>query len=394
MINARELLRATSVKDLNRARVIRAVMVQPAPQNRIAQLTMLSEATVSTTVRSLVTEGALATEPGPDRSKWVRLGDDVRGVAVGVDLGYTRVTVAVRNVGETRIHVATEAAGLDVGQPDWLDVTVDLIGTLVAEVDATPADVVSIGMAEPGGVDPRDGVVTMQSMPPLVPAEGDPVTVLSRRLGLRVVADNNANLGAYAEFLYGSSRDASILVYVWADSNINAGIIIDGAIMRGANGFAGELGHLTVDRNGPVCRCGSRGCLEAYIAERRLVDEVRAVYSTGTRSMPTMPTTLDGVIERAVMGEPVDCMVLRDAGSHLGFALAQLSNILNPDKIVIGGGLSEARDPRLLLDPLSDAFKQYALRPVSQVPVMFTELGHEGPVRGAIALGLNSHQTA
>jgi predicted NBD/HSP70 family sugar kinase len=172
---------------------------------------------------------------------------------------------------------------------------------------------------------------------------------------------------------------------------VGAGIVLDGVTIRGAEGFAGELGHLTIDRNGPVCRCGNRGCLEAFIGERRLVDEVRAAYSGHTM---WMPTSLESVIERARQGDPVDQRVLQDAGRHLGYALAQMSNLLNPDKIVIGGRLSQARDPKLMLDPLKDEFRQFALRRVREVPIVATRLGEEAQIRGAIALGLGSHRLA
>jgi predicted NBD/HSP70 family sugar kinase len=395
LINARELLHATSAKDQNRARVIRAVMVEPSPQNRLAQLTGLSEATVSTTVRSLIGEGVLRTEPGSDRSKWVTVSPDVRGAAVGVDVGYTHVTVAVRAVADTRLHTLTEPVGIESSRTNWVDAASDLIRDLLAEAGLSHDDIVSVGMATPGATDPYSGVVLQHVVPPLRnpadPPGDDPVTALSKALSLRVVADNDANLGAYAEFLHGEGRDSQILVYVKASHGVGAGIVLDGVTIRGAEGFAGELGHLTVDRNGPVCRCGNRGCLEAFIGERRLVDEVRAAYSGHTM---WMPTSLESVIERARQGDPVDQRVLQDAGRHLGYALAQMSNLLNPDKIVIGGRLSQARDPKLMLDPLKDEFRQFALRRVREVPIVATRLGEEAQIRGAIALGLGSHRLA
>lgn len=395
MINARDLLKASSAKDQNRARVIRAVMVEPSPQNRLAQLTGLSEATVSTTVRTLVGDRVLKTQPGSDRSKWVSLADDVRGAAVGIDLGYTHVTVAVRAVAETRLYSATEPTGIETSLTNWLEVAVRLLRDRLNEAGMTQDDIVSIGMAAPGGTNPRTGNITEHVVPPLRnPAElagDDPVSALMKALNQQVVADNDANLGAYAEFLHGAGRDSESLVYVKASHGIGAGIIIDGRIIRGARGFAGELGHVNVDPKGPVCRCGNRGCLEAFIGERRLVDEVRAAYSGHSMYVPT---TLDALIERARLGEPVDRRVLQDAGRRLGYALAQMCNLLNPDKIVIGGRLSQARDPELLLEPLAESFRQFALRPVSDVPIVTTLLANEAQIRGAIALGLRSHHLA
>jgi predicted NBD/HSP70 family sugar kinase len=258
-----------------------------------------------------------------------------------------------------------------------VDAASDLIRDLLAEAGLSHDDIVSVGMATPGATDPYSGVVLQHVVPPLRnpadPPGDDPVTALSKALSLRVVADNDANLGAYAEFLHGEGRDSQILVYVKASHGVGAGIVLDGVTIRGAEGFAGELGHLTIDRNGPVCRCGNRGCLEAFIGERRLVDEVRAAYSGHTM---WMPTSLESVIERARQGDPVDQRVLQDAGRHLG------------------GRLSQARDPKLMLDPLKDEFRQFALRRVREVPIVATRLGEEAQIRGAIALGLGSHRLA
>ena len=395
MISACELLQATSAKDQNRARVIRAVMVDPAPQNQLAQVTGLSEATVSSIVRSLIAEGVLRTEPGVDRTKRVSLASDVRGAAVGVDVGYTHVTVAVRAVADAQLYSVTEPAGIESSRTNWVDTAVGMVRGLLTDAGLAYDDIVSVGMAVPGATDPHSGSISQHVVAPLRnPADSpgdDPVSALSKALSLRVVADNDANLGAFAEFLHGESRDSKFLVYVKASHGVGAGIIVDGGIIRGVTGFAGELGHVTVDRNGPVCRCGNRGCLEAFIGERRLVDEVRTAYSGHTM---WMPSTLDMLIERARQGDPVDRRVLQDAGRHLGYALAQMNNLLNPDKIVIGGRLSQARDPELLMDPLRNEFQQFALRHVRDVPIVATQLADEAQIRGAIALGLRSHRLA
>lgn len=395
LISARELLQATSAKDQNRAQVIRSVMVEPSPQNRLAQLTGLSEATISTIVRGLIGEGVLRTEPGADRSKWVSLANDVRGAAVGVDVGYTHVTVAVRAVAEARLYSITEPAGIESSRTNWVDAVVGILRELLAGLAMSYDDVISVGMAVPGATDPRSGAVSQHVVPPLHnpadPPGDDPVSALRKALSLRVVADNDANAGAYAEYLHGEGRDAEQLFYVKASHGVGAGIVLDGTIIRGAKGFAGELGHLIVDRNGPVCRCGNRGCLEAFVGERRLIDEVRAAYSGHTM---WMPSSMESLIERARQGDPVDRRVLQDAGRHLGFALAQVANLLNPDKIVIGGRLSQARDPELLMTPLRAEFNQFALSHVQDVPIVPTQLGDEAQIRGAIAIGLRSHRMA
>jgi predicted NBD/HSP70 family sugar kinase len=389
----RELLRTTSARDHNRAQLVRAVMVEPASQIRLARLTGLSEATVSTIVSELSKIGLLRVTSGPERSRQVQLAD-VRGVAVGVDLGYTHVSVAARRLDDPELHVATEPVGVERPASAWLEAAVRLFEQVVDESRVDVADTVSVGMGLPGAVDPRTGRMTHR-----VSAIGshdedsyeDPAKTLGKKLGLHVVSDNDANLGAYAEYLVGAGRDAETLFYVKASRGVGAGIVVGGNIFRGKDGIAGELGHVSLDRSGTVCKCGSRGCLETAIGEVQLLEQVRQAYAG--RSIQ-IPRTLDALIERARLNEAVELRVLQDAGRTLGFALAQVCNLLDPDRIVIGGRLGQAIDRELLIGPAEEELRRYALPGARNIPIQPTQLGGEAQLRGALYLGLRSHELA
>jgi predicted NBD/HSP70 family sugar kinase len=156
---------------------------------------------------------------------------------------------------------------------------------------------------------------------------------------------------------------------------VGSGIIIDDHLFHGAGGIAGEVGHLTVDENGPVCRCGSRGCLEAYASSGSVLD----LMST---QMPG--ATLDDVVAAAEAGNASALRSLEDAGFHLGWGIGSLVNILNPSLVVVGGDLARAGD--LLLGPARVGLRRHALDAVAATPVVVSKLGHRASLIGAVLL--------
>ena len=171
---------------------------------------------------------------------------------------------------------------------------------------------------------------------------------LERRLQMPVHLDNDANLGALAESVLGAGRDAQEMTYLMLSSGIGAGLILGGRLYRGAGGTAGEIGHVLVDEQGPMCRCGNRGCLETFAGAGALLDLLRR---------PGL--TAQGMVEAAVAGDPGCQRVLADAGRVVGRAVAALCNQFNPELVVVGGRLAAAGD--ILLDPLREAVRRYAI---------------------------------
>ncbi len=190
-----------------------------------------------------------------------------------------------------------------------------------------------------------------------------------------VQVENDANLGALAEHRQGEGRGHSSLVYVKIASGVGAGIVINNELFHGADGTAGELGHLTVDEQGPMCRCGSRGCLETYTSAEHIARLVS----------PTLPeVTLQDVVDEAITGTVSAQRALEDAGLHLGWALASVVNLLNPSVIIVGGRMAGAGD--LLLEPTRTGLRRHALESVAQTPVVQSGLGHRASLIGAVLL--------
>jgi len=234
--------------------------------------------------------------------------------------------------------------------------------------------VIGAGLGLPGPVDQIDGVIGSSAILPGwvgVAAEEE----LRRRLDVPVSVDNDANLGALGELAYGAGRGATDMVYIKITSGIGAGLILEGRLYRGWGGMAGEFGHVLVAGDGEVCRCGNRGCLETAASTTALLELLRRSHGE---------ITVAQMIEMAKGGDLRARRVIADAGRVVGIAAAGLLNVLNPQRLVIGGDLAPAGD--LLLDEVREALRRTALPTAAdQATVVAGELGERAEVLGALA---------
>jgi predicted NBD/HSP70 family sugar kinase len=202
---------------------------------------------------------------------------------------------------------------------------------------------------------------------------------MSERLGLPVYLDNDANLGALAEMLWGAGQGVTQAAYVKVGTGIGAGLVVDGQIYRGAIGTAGEIGHTTVAEDGPVCRCGNRGCLERLVGVPALLDSLRGSRGPGL--------TMQDMFDLALSGDVGSRRVIADAGRMIGVVIANLCNLMNPGLVIVGGPLSVVGD--VLLEPLRASFARCAL-PVVVASTQLVEgrLGDRATALGAVGLAL------
>jgi predicted NBD/HSP70 family sugar kinase len=199
--------------------------------------------------------------------------------------------------------------------------------------------------------------------------------VAEQHLSRPVHIENDANLGALSEHQVGVARGHTTSIYLKLSSGVGSGIIVDNHLYHGAVGAAGEVGHLTVNEQGPVCRCGSRGCLEAYASSGSVLELMSA-------QMPG--ATIDEVVAAAQDGSPSALRSLEDAGFHLGWGIGSLVNVLNPSMIVVGGDLARAGE--LLLEPARAGLRRHALDAVATTPIVVSQLGHRASLIGAVLL--------
>jgi len=291
-------------------------------------------------------------------------------LAVGIDIGGTKIAAGVVDVDG---HVLTRRdASTPVGDRQSLvDAIIDLARDLAAE---HVVEAVGVGVA--GLVDRAGETVRFAAHLPL---RDEPLrSVVAKALGLPVVIDNDANAGGWAETRFGAARGAQDAVFVAIGTGIGGAIIIDGRLRRGWQGASGEIGHLIVERDGRPCPCGSRGCWEQYGSGRALV---RAAREAGL-DVPHGAA----VTEAAGAGEERARQVLGDIGGWVGVGIAGLVAVLDPEVVVIGGGVSAAAD--LLLEPTRDSFRTYLTahgqRP--EPPILLTSLGPDAGLIGAADL--------
>jgi predicted NBD/HSP70 family sugar kinase len=371
----------TSLREANQRRVIQAIRDSGSPtQADIARTTGLSRATVSNIVRELTADGLLVVTPttaGGRRAHGVSLAPGA-GLAVGVDFGHSHLRVAIGDLG--REVVAERVMPLDVGASaaDGLSAAVRLLDELLASVGATRDDVVGIGLGVPGPVDAVTGTIGSSTILPGW-AGIHAADEAARRLGRPVHVDNDANLGALGEMAWGAARGHTDAAYIKISSGVGAGIVIAGRLYRGPGGTAGELGHLTLNENGPMCRCGNRGCLETFAGGRYLADLLRPAHGDGL--------TTARIVELALAGDAPCRRAVGDAGRYVGAGVASLCNVLNPTRVVVGGDLGRAG--ALLLGPMAEAVRRSAIASAaSLVTIVPGVLGDRAEVLGALSLVL------
>jgi predicted NBD/HSP70 family sugar kinase len=371
----------------------------PSTRARLGEVSGLSRPTVSAALAELAERGFLESDTGDSARKLGRPAELFRlsrnaGLVVGVDIGRRHVQVVLTDLGHQELGKtpAQEDAyrhppSADADPDRVLDHAARLVRTLLDRNGGTLEQVVAIGLGIPAPITHRGEV----GSPTLLAGwKGtSPAQALAARLGgVPVLVDNDANLGALGEYLFGGFRaghrtaGGHEMVYVKIATGIGAGIIRDGRICRGASGTAGELGHITLDyQDRQICLCGNHGCLELYAGGEALLSKARAGW-------PELVDTLD-LVDRAKTGDPYCISVVKDAGDLIGTALGTLVNLNSPDQIVIGGELSDSGE--ILLGPVRERIRRTAIPPAAMaVTISEARLKKWSSAWGAAALVLTS----
>jgi glucokinase-like ROK family protein len=372
----------SSLHRANLERVVRAVRLAGSlTQAEIARSTGLSAATVSNIVRELRDNGTVQVTPtssGGRRARSVALSGDA-GIVVGVDFGHSHLRVAVGNLAHQVLAEQSEPIDVDASASQGFDRAEQLVARLVQSTGISPQKVLGVGLGVPGPIDVESGTLGSTA---ILPGWGgiNPRQELSDRLGVPVQVDNDANLGALGELVWGGGRGVKDLAYIKVASGVGAGLVIDGRIYRGPGGTAGEIGHITLDESGPVCRCGNRGCLETFTAARYVLELLRGSHGEGL--------TIPKMVQLGREGDPGCRRVIGDVGRHIGMGVASLCNLLNPSRVVLGGDLAEAGE--LVLGPIRESVSRYAIPSAAQrLSVVPGALGARAEVLGALALVLS-----
>jgi glucokinase len=296
---------------------------------------------------------------------------------IGVDLGGTKIRLGLVSPADSIL--ATRQIPTD--SHEGIDAVTARIGEAVDELqDCVPSGcrVAALGICSPGPVDHEAGLLI--DPPNLQGLHHTPLRQkLIDRLAMPVVLEHDAKAAGLGDYYFGAGRGSRSMIYVVVGTGVGAALIVDGVVYRGAHNSAGEIGHTTIDRNGELCGCGSRGCVETYMSGPWLARRYERLYSSA--ASPAQLLTGGDVARLAAEGDPLALQVFQDAGDALGAAVATMAMMLDVDLYVIGGSVAKAGD--LLLEPARRGVPKYSFRSVSQrVTILPTALGDDGPILG------------
>jgi glucokinase len=309
---------------------------------------------------------------------------------IGVDLGGTKLLAGVLD-GGLAVHHRTHRVVHGVAQRELLDAIVAAVEEARA---AAPCEVAAVGFGIPCLIDQRRGMALMAVNLSL--ADLPFRDVMAERLGLPVQVDNDANLAALAEHRAGAARGSDHAIVLTVGTGIGGGLILDGELYRGSIGAGAELGHMTIDLDGPRCQgnCPNHGCLEAVASGTALAREGRRIAHErpdsplGRAAAAGQEVTGALITELAHDGDEAAVEALAVIGRNLGVGIASLLNIFNPDVVVVGGGVIAAGE--LLLEPARAEVAERALPPVrDHAPIVPARFGFEAGMVGAGALALD-----
>ncbi len=311
----------------------------PATRREIAELAGLTMPVIGTWVSSLLDAGLVEEQPGLSTggrpANRIAFNSDA-GVVLVADLGRTHSRLAVTDLAGTPIAERPADRSLTEGPEAILGWVLATFKELLKEAGRKRSDVLGIGIGIPGLMPGWSGV--------------EIATVLRRGFDVPVVVDNDANAEAIGEYWTSWRSEALDLLYVKCGTGIGCGIVLSGAIHRGADGASGEIGHIPVSGSDTVCVCGNTGCLETVASGRALVDEMRALGNDVSNARDVVRLLHDGNVDAA--------RLVRRAGRALGEVLAAAVNLVNPSVLVLGGDIAAAGD--VLLTGVREAIYQRA----------------------------------
>ena len=316
----------------------------------------------------------------------------MKKAAIGVDIGGTSVKLGLVDArGKILVHDSFATKGIS-GRTAFLGVLSVRILALAAAARKRGLKVAGVGIGAPGPIDVERGFV--YSFPNIPGWENTPFKkLLEKKLKMKVFVDNDANVMAMAEFYFGAGKGSKNMVALTLGTGVGGGLVVDGKLFHGSTFSAAEIGHFSINEDGPLCACGNRGCIETYVGNGYIVKEIRRRLAAGQKSLLSRwlkegrELTPKLTKEAAAAGDVFSRKIWEETGGHLGTALAGLVNILNPDRIVLGGGVAQEAGILFAAVRRTIAKKAFPIAARS-AKVMPAKLGAEAGLVGAAALVL------
>ncbi len=370
------------VREINLSAIMNRLHEQaPLSRSALAEMTGLNKTTVSSLVQELidqqfVREVGLDTA-GAGRPAMLLEFNPNAGCIISAEIGVGFVSVICANFAPEiiwRVEESTEQGA------DWRQVLDRLLILLNQAVEAACSlcgPVLGLAVGIPGLVDQKTGTLLFG---PNLHWKNVPIgNLLREAFNFPVFVDNEANIAALGEYYFGAARNHSEILYVGGSSGVGGGIVQGGRLVDGAAGFAGEVGHMTIDPNGTLCSCGNRGCWETFINQKALFDRIQKADGSNRN---TLTTTY--VLNAAKSGDITVLKALEETGCYLGIGIASLINILNSELVVLGGIYSTLGE--FLLPSVNRELKQRSLKwNANTTKVVLAQQGSDACVKGGLA---------
>jgi glucokinase-like ROK family protein len=388
------------VRELNLSAILYATRdYAPLSRAQLAAKTGLNKTTVSSLVKELISAQfihEIGTQRGDEigRPAVLLKLNPKAGYIIGVEIGVDFILVALANFDSKIVWRHHEQTTELADQASILERAVQLIRTAVAEAERAGMRILGLGLGVPGLMDRASGTLLMA---PNLGWHNVPLQqILAREFDFPSFVDNEANMATLGESYFGAARDAKSVLYVSAGVGLGGGLSIDGRIVNGANGFAGEIGHMRLVANGLKCNCGGTGCWETLVSQRAVIQRVRMAIELGQPSLLTERTngnpdrlTIHSIIQAARDGDAVALDAFEETGTFMGLGLANLINALNPERVVLGGILSLAYEflRPAILRRIEEIALAWSLRGTK---ILVAEHGFDACVMGGVAMVYDS----
>jgi predicted NBD/HSP70 family sugar kinase len=390
-------MKKSSRTELNVLQLIHAF--QPVSRGDLAERSGVGSSTITRVIASLMGRGFIieeaATGMGAGRKHLLLRLQPTLGYVVGIDLGTFNLRVVITDLNGAVLGTRQTRTQIDQGRPKVLENCFATVRELLGDIGMCYRDLLGIGVAFSGVIDVGDRVVLSY---PRIGQVGQwrnvPLgQIVEDEFGLPCIIEDSVRAVAASERVIGAGANFEDFVYVDVGMGVGAAIFINGQIYRGFKGSAGEFGHMTVDESGPLCCCGSNGCLEAMASGATIINSVQAAIQKGVRTTIHVKCsgnlsniTLEMIAEAAGQNDSLAYRTLSDAATHIGAASADLVNLLNPEAIVFGGAMFRAA-PDLLLDQVRRNIRKRAMeKSVNDVLLATSKLSTDAGALGMARL--------
>lgn len=371
------------MKSVNKSIILNKIRTaEPISRAQIAKETTLTPPTVSSIVKELIAQGIVreselgASQGG--RKPTMLLINQTAFYVIGVDAGPETVRCAVTDLCGEVIERMVSTNKRSITNDQFISSIKENIHQVIRTSSINQSKIIGIGVAMHGVVEVEPGISLIA---PNLGLRNIPIKAeLEQAFNLTVRVENDARAMALGESWFGGHGELESMVAVNLGRGVGAGLIIKGKLYHGSQDIAGELGHMTIDIHGDICDCGNRGCLQTFATGTAIVERAR-------REIVGVPETLAGedVFQQAVAGHEAYIKILQETGEVLGIGLTNLIHLINPEKIVLGGGVTNSKE--FILPVIKQTIDQRALTPAAkQTEVAVTDLGDDATLLGAVSL--------